>query len=83
MVVWGQSTRRIKAVVALSPVVSSGSSLCEGLWVRNREEGREGARWLEEDRAVDLELEVVGPALRWETGCRPGRRESVMASQIT
>lgn len=31
--------------------------------------------------ALDLELEVVGPALRWETGCRPGQRESVMASQ--
>lgn len=60
----GQSTRRISARVAFSLVASSDSSRVEGFCMRNREEGREMSGLVGECSAVDLELDVVGPALR-------------------
>lgn len=63
----------MRAVVAFS-LAASASSLFDIRLERSREEGRDGGCSVVVDgSAVDLELEVVGPALRWETGCRPGR----------
>lgn len=66
--------------MALSLVASVVSSRTGGRWARNLEDGRVKGGCPEEGSAVDLELEVVGPALRWDTGCKPGRRGSFMAS---
>lgn len=66
--------------MALSLVASVVSSRIGGRWARSLEEGRVKGGCPEEGNAVDLELEVVGPALRCETGCKPGRIGSFMAS---
>lgn len=67
--------------MAFSLAGSIKSSFPDGRCNRSREEGRGTGDWPVKGRAVDLELEVVGLAFRWETGCKPGRKGSDMAFQ--